>query len=617
MWNSRYLAVLLTVGLQMTCNVVAHENVYPDPATRHRCSTKDPSEGVKEKESRAVQKWHRAHDGDHGPGGDTSHGIVQAELCQQCVNIDVYFHVLETTGNGGSSLYVMTDSILQAQFDVLQELFAPTPFTFTYKGVTRTVNDVWANEDLNINEDMVIEIGRALRIGEADDLNVYFSDGVCLNAGGFAYIPSNFGTFPVDTYDPHDGIWMCTQAILGGIGFGQNDQGKTLVHEAGHWFGLLHTFEGRNCSVSNTNDLVADTPQQDGPTDGGCPVGRDSCPDLDGFDPIHNYMDYSSDYCYEEFSPGQIERMFISTDLYRRNLDATDCVGQQIPVSVEMLTDGTPEENYYALVDVEENIFIDSLADPTLRDFANKLLSKVSCIEPNRLNEFFLLDDAFDGIQSPGYASFSIDGTEQFRVSEFTDQFVNYLTYMDVYPCAQQQQRRLTLIVDFDGWPHETTWEIRRQSDGALLLDASDTFVGTDANYDSRFINSTLYVDRCVDVGTTYEVTVIDSWGDGIIPPGGYKVLLDDELIDMGGDFLLSAVTTVEVTSSGNDNSDCRDATAAEMNDLLETLEPEEYSRKGIRTCEWLASRPQDRINTYCQNGATSTLCPSTCGLCP
>lgn len=74
----------------------------------------------------------------------------------------------------------------------------------------------------------------------------------------------------------------------------QFDEGKTAVHEVGHWFGLLHTFQDQTCASTDRGDYIDDTPQEATPTDG-CPVGKDSCPGSPGVDPIGNYMDYSSD----------------------------------------------------------------------------------------------------------------------------------------------------------------------------------------------------------------------------------------------------------------------------------------------------------------------------------
>jgi hypothetical protein len=41
---------------------------------------------------------------------------------------------------------------------------------------------------------------------------------------------------------------------------------------------------------------------------GRCSFGKNTCPQP-GLDPIHNYMDYTFDSCYEEFTPDQLGRM--------------------------------------------------------------------------------------------------------------------------------------------------------------------------------------------------------------------------------------------------------------------------------------------------------------------
>ncbi len=90
------------------------------------------------------------------------------------------------------------------------------------------------------------------------------------------------------------------------------NQGKTLVHETGHYWGIYHVF-GENCKTDA--DEVDGTPIQKGDTNG-CPSSADSCPGEPGYDAIHNYMDYSDDECLWEFSAGQIERMWAMRDQY-------------------------------------------------------------------------------------------------------------------------------------------------------------------------------------------------------------------------------------------------------------------------------------------------------------
>jgi len=80
--------------------------------------------------------------------------------------------------------------------------------------------------------------------------------------------------------------------------------GRTLTHEIGHFFGLLHTF-GDSCD--QYSDFCDDTPPLEKATNG-CPDVRplacDGSPAM-----IENYMDYSYDRCMNIFTNDQIARM--------------------------------------------------------------------------------------------------------------------------------------------------------------------------------------------------------------------------------------------------------------------------------------------------------------------
>ena len=109
--------------------------------------------------------------------------------------------------------------------------------------------------------------------------------------------PLGFSSLP-----PSDlGIWVHSDEILDPLS-------TTLYHEAGHYCGLWHTFDGTNLSQCDNPDIdctthadrVCDTP----PTIGGygCP-DESPCPDR----LVENYMDYTN--CKDSFTQGQIDRM--------------------------------------------------------------------------------------------------------------------------------------------------------------------------------------------------------------------------------------------------------------------------------------------------------------------
>ena len=218
------------------------------------------------------------------------------------IEVDLYFHVVSS----GSSVSQgnVPDSQLSQQVIVLNNAFAPHGIHFNLRGTDRTVNALWARD----GDELAMK--RSLRKGSYSALNLYFQQNIGGNLG-YCYFPTT-ATAGSTAYI-RDGCSILFSTTPGGSSTGFN-LGHTSTHEIGHWFGLFHTFQGNSCSGSG--DSIADTPQQLSATSG-CPVGRDSCPNQAGLDPIHNYMDYSSDACYEEFTAGQRARMTSMWNQYR------------------------------------------------------------------------------------------------------------------------------------------------------------------------------------------------------------------------------------------------------------------------------------------------------------
>lgn len=105
------------------------------------------------------------------------------------------------------------------------------------------------------------------------------------------------------------GIYLAHAALSHKVADSTTSQyglGNTLVHEMGHYFGLLHTFQG---GCDPPGDGVADTSYELGPNYGSCFFSRDSCLFHPGSDPITNFMDYSDDSCTDTFTAGQVDRM--------------------------------------------------------------------------------------------------------------------------------------------------------------------------------------------------------------------------------------------------------------------------------------------------------------------
>ena len=128
------------------------------------------------------------------------------------------------------------------------------------------------------------------------------------------------------------------------LGTSYYNLGKTLVHEMGHYMGLLHVFERPDlCDVSG--DYVDDTPRcsKAAKASDACTKLDDTCPDETGYDPHNNLMNYASDACMENFSWGQIDRMHQAINKYRSRLRAATAVNGTCPSTTSTLESCTCE----------------------------------------------------------------------------------------------------------------------------------------------------------------------------------------------------------------------------------------------------------------------------------
>jgi hypothetical protein len=250
-----------------------------------RCSTKMP-ESIRQRQiEQEVKAWVASH----------PESVKTSEVA---TSIPVAIHVIYSGSSGN-----VPDSQLQSQIDVLNAAYASSGYSFFISSIDRTNNSTWFTMQPGTSAEQ--QAKSALVISPTTTLNFYTAKpgGGLL---GWATFPWNLASNPTN-----DGVVVLFSSLPGGTSAPYN-LGDTGTHEAGHWLGLYHTFQG---ACSSSNDLVSDTPAEASPAYG-CPVGRNTCRSS-GVDPITNFMDYTDDSCMNTFSPGQGTRMNSIVATYR------------------------------------------------------------------------------------------------------------------------------------------------------------------------------------------------------------------------------------------------------------------------------------------------------------
>lgn len=198
------------------------------------------------------------------------------------------------------------EAMVAANMELLNESYNETTFRFNHMNAGDPeilVNEEYSTLALQYAENISATGSRDLAV-----LDVYLVQAVAnedtiaaeITLAGLALFPSYQFT------GKGDGVFVIYPTVTDG-GLEKNELGFTLVHEVGHFLGLRHTFNvdpelTDPCSPENVNDLVDDTPTHMSSSDSlDCfdyedeEDFPDTCPDLEGVDPLNNFMNYLSD----------------------------------------------------------------------------------------------------------------------------------------------------------------------------------------------------------------------------------------------------------------------------------------------------------------------------------
>lgn len=333
-----------------------------------------------------------------------------------------------------------------------------------------------------------------------------------LNSGasplGFAYLPPFSGTL--------DGIVVHRQVF--GVGdeydlFNNYDLNRTLTHEMGHYFGLLHTFHNTaSCGIESNCQSQGDKVCDTNPTTGSIGCSPLDCPNT----LVENFMDYSNDDCMDSFTEGQRTRMRDALENFRASLIDSDGT---LPV---MATD-------LGLTGIEgvANSGCNSTVQPEvlLQNFGTDPMTSASLFfsldggPENQLNwSGNLASGDFTSLALPGLSA----GAGDHDLTVWSSTPGDGYSANDSLTISFEVTGGMILEmeVQFDPLPYGISWSIVNVDNGNVVMSGED--------YDnSTYSMATITEIDCAVTGC-YELMVSDAFGNGMhYQPNGWYSLTD------------------------------------------------------------------------------------------
>lgn len=212
------------------------------------------------------------------------------------IQVSVYMHILQDSAGSNP---VSQDNLITA-INRLNSGFAKAGFIFELKSIDTVTNDQFARPDLS----WITDIASELNVSDRQGVNIYIAylDELC----GISDLPYN--------QNSSEAMFLDYRCVPGGS---ESDSYDTIIHEMGHFMGLLHTFAPEPNGCKGRGDYIADTPFQK--VEHYQCKRYDSCPTKRGLDPVNNFMDYTGDDCKHRFTPQQIKLMRAAHRYYRIN----------------------------------------------------------------------------------------------------------------------------------------------------------------------------------------------------------------------------------------------------------------------------------------------------------